>query len=1108
MAATTTSWKNCNSYEGYYSSTNWLTNRNCYCDPLWIYGSLPTSIGQTTGRTVEIDVPLLYSKSITSSYEGWLYINGSYQAYTSGSVSLNASDTWKRFTFYNVTADSGANYSVKLDFGYSTVQCYTSNGKTPAARVTYTAVTSCGAPTSIWGSSDRVIPGEPYTFSWYGASSGISNSISDYCVAYRYDSGSWTYDSTSSTSYTFTPSTSYRGSTLQFAVQTRGSAGSTHYSNWAYSDYYTINSLPPAPSISTNTSYYSCDNGGNITFTASVGSDTEGDSLIIQYSTDSSFSSYSTYSEAFTQKFSSGTSGATYYFRTYDGYEYSSTTSKSVYRNTPPTINSLGLSYVSLPGKLLNETYVRSITTSPTVLKSVTYIWTLYYNSTKSISGASSVQISRNANNTFNLIDYRGKYIQLRLTVNDGYDTRQSESLWFFIPTDISPITSASITNGPSANVVEPINSILYTSNMIYINWSLPAITDSQLLRYSFVELQKQNGASWSFVKTYPVVASTASAQSYTETYSLPSDIGHDTVYRIIIYTKEASPGTQSASYVYTSNILRRAPKPKLASAGLSFVAEPSIIRPTSGNTGTLEGATSGSSLIFTHSVENTSPNLGAKWTLTATVNGEVITLMDKKKVKDTIDGIVSKTVDNAKITHTFTNAKWKSLFSQPTWNNSYSVKITLTLENDLGDSAEAIASTTLTADYREPVRWATGNSSFTEKIKYASDLIGKELTATGSTSNNAAFLINAGEIIQLTIPSITDLNNDANKTVYIERGTISDWSNQLSAIKKATNWIEIGSFKPTSSNIYEYTIPDISEDAFYVFRAWIKGSNTLESKENYVDSNYQYAYSPTVIRACRSRKPSIEITKVFDTDSNAGVFTVVPKVTLNGSTDYSTYKNWERAGIIDGYPTRDITIEAEICTDGLFNSSDKTTYEVQDILKGYGSGEKENYENVNSATFSTISRSDFAKRTLFVRLNTSLNTGFGTVLTSTSPVYTFYAMVPTVSHRSHQVGINTNKFDTGEIFALAMPSKDKNKLRFTGEEGTSTINLYLDLSNLTLSSKVGTNNESLSKIKFGTGTGAKITSFDLSTCTASTSLKGSTVGVTLDNFTIDGGTW
>lgn len=1095
------------SWKGQYSSSSgYLWNQNCYCNPAYVYFWIPAAAGQETGRSIEVHLPIVYTnKSIpcyaTLTVNGKEYYASSYPKY----VTPTASGINMSVTFNNMTIPAGgANGTLWLDFGdYNTVQLYTSLWS-PYGYMYYTAVTPCGAPSSIWGDKSRVIPGQSYTFSWSGATSGVSNSIKDYYIAYQYGSGDWTYASTASTSYTFTPSTDYRGSTLRFAVQTRGSAGSSYYSSWAYSGYYTINSLPPAPSVSTNTSYYSYDNGGDITFTASAGADAEGDSLTIQYSTNSSFSSYSTYSSAFTQKFSSGTSDATYYFRTYDGYEYSSTTSKSVSRNTPPTINNLGLGYTSLTGKDSSETYIRSITTSPTISKSVTYIWTLYYNSTKSISGASSVQLSTSANNTFSLTDYKGNYILLRLTVNDGYDTRYSESSWFLIPKDISSATSVSITNGSGANVVEPIGSTLYTGNMIYINWSLPAIENSQLSRYSYVELQKWNGSSWSFVKTYPATDNTTSEKTYEEEYSLPSDIEYNTVYRVIVYTKEQSPGTQSASYVYTTKNLQRAPKPALASENSSLVIEPSTIRPTSGNTGILGKTTSGSSLIFTHNVENKIPNLGAKWTLTATVNGKVITLMSKKKVADTVDGIVSETVDDAKITHTFANAKWKSLFSQPTWNNSYSVKITLTLENDLGDSVEAIASATLTADYCEPVSWTAADSVFTERIRYADNLIGNELTSTGTKSNNAAFLVNAGEIVQLTIPSITDLNNDTNKRVYIERGIVSDWSNSLSIIKNATDWLEIGIFTPSSSiNTYEYIIPDIEEDAFYVFRAWIKGSNNLVSIGDYIDDNYKYAYSPTVVRACRSREPSIQITTVSDTDNNTGVFTIVPEITLKGSTDYSTYKNWEREGIINGYPTKNITIVAEICNDGLFDSA-KETYLSQTILNGY-SGD---YSSVNSTIFSTITKSDFAKMTLFVRLNISLNTGFGTILTSTSPIYTFYAMVPTVSHRSHQVGINTNKFDTGEIFALAMPSTDKNKLRFSGEEETSVINLYLDLSNLTLSSKVGTNNESPSKIKFGTNTEAKITSFDLSTCTVTTSLKGSTAGVALDSFTIDGGTW
>lgn len=1090
----------------YSSSSGWLSNRNCYCNPAEVYFWCPSVTGQTTGRTIEVHVPIVYNNTSIPCYakltvNGSTYYNSWPQYCTPNASGINLS-----ISFYDVTIPSGgASATVNIDFGdYNAVQLY-SDLWTPYGYMSYTAVTSCGAPTSIWGSSNRIIPGQSYTFSWSGASGGVSNSISDYYVAYRYGSGSWIYDSASSTSYSFTPSTSYRGSTLQFAVQTRGSAGSSYYSNWAYSGYYTINSLPPAPTVEVDTSYYSYDNGGDITFTTSVDSDAEGDSLTIQYSTDSSFSSKTTYSGPFTINFKSSVSNATYYFRTYDGYEYSAVTSKTVYRNTPPTINNLGLSYTLLPGKLSDTNYIRSISTIPKVSKTVTYTWVLYYNSSKTVSGASSKWLSANANNTFDLSGYKGKYIWLRLTVNDGYDSRQSESGWFLVPTDISSASGVSITNGSGSNIVEPINSVLYTGDIIYVNWTLPAISDTQLSRYSQVELQKQNeDNSWSQIKSYPATTSSTSTMTYTETYFLPSEIGYNSKYRIIISTKEDSPGTQSKSYEYTSCTLQRAPKPELAAIGLSMVVSPTIIRPTSGDTGALGSTVSGSDLVITHSVENSSPNLGAKWTITAKVNGKVITLMDRKKVSDNVDGLTSEKLDGQKIQHTFKNATWKKLFSQSAWNNSYSANIILTLENDFGDSVEAITSTTLMVDYCEPVKWANANSVFTEKIKYASNLLGNPLIFAGSASDNAAFLVNAGEVIQLTIPNITDLNNDTNKTVYIERGIASGWSNTLSIIQSATNWTQIGSFKPSSGSVYEYTIPDISEDAFYVFRAWIKGTNTLESKESYVNSNQQYAYSPTVVRACRSRKPSIEITSVSDTNPATGVFTIKPFITLNASDNYFTYKNWERGEVATGGTSvKNITIEAQICNDGSFNKNNTTTYISGNILSAYES----NYSEVNTASFSTISKSDFKGQTVFIRLKISIDTGYGVIKESFSPVYTYYAMSPTVSHRSHQVGINTNKFNAGEILALAMPSSEKNTLRFTGEEGLNTVNLYLNLSNLTLSSKVG-NSDVTSKIKFGTESDAKITDFNLSTCTVSTSLTGSTVGVTLDNFTLDGGTW
>lgn len=1124
----TTGYYDAYSWEGGDGSGNQISgSKTIYCSsttPGYFYYKIFVGSGSPSGGTVYFRGDFV-GRNTTNNYTLKLTIGSNSYTY-SGSQYFSQSGTRLYHTFNNVSFPSMGTYL------YPTIQFYPSSSSIEAwpnksftygndeykktqLNIEYTEVTSCGAPTSIWGQNDsgkdRVIPGQNFTFYWSGASGGTQNNVAGYDIAYKYSGDSdWIYPSDAEgTSYNFTPS-EHRGQTLQFKVRTKGSystSSSTYWSSWAYSENYIINTEPPKPSVATNTSYYSWDNGGSITFTASVDADAEEDSLKIYYSTDSSFSSEKEYTEPFTVTFDKGTSSATYYFRTWDEHEYSSAiASTTVYRNTPPVIASLGLRYTSLPGKLSGETYIRIISTQPNVSKSVSYTWYLVHNSSKTASGATYTYLSTSANIGINLTNYKGEYVRLKLIVNDGYDIRYLESQWFFVPTSPSSASEVTITNASGKNAVDPINSVLYTGGTIYMSWSLPEATDSQLSRYSYVELQKYNeDGSWSIIKTYPETTSTTAAASYTRVYSLPSDIEYNTIYRIIVYTKEVSPGTQSAGYIYTTNTLQRAPKPALASEGPSLYVEPEIIRPTSGNTGALGGTSSGSDLVFIHSVEDTSPNLGAKWTLTATVNGQAIVLMDKKEVSATQEGITSETVDGKKIKHTFSNAKWVSLFSQPTWNNSHTATITLSLENYLGDSVKAITSTTLTADYQEPARWMNANSLLTKKIKYTDNLIGGSLTGAGSKSNNATFLVNAGEKVQLTIPEITDLNNDTNKDVYVERGIISDWSDDLDKIKSASNWTQVDTFKPSKTTICEYTIPDISEDAFYVFRAWIKGSNTLESKGSYVSSDYQYAYSPTVVRACRSQKPLIEIKNVSDTESSSGVFTITPLITLRGSTDYTNYKNWERAGVLTGYPTKNITITAEICSDGLFDKT-KTTYASGTFLDAY-SGE---YSNVNAANFSTISKADFKNMTLFLRLNISLDTGFGKILENTSPIYTFYAMTPTVSHRSHQVGINTNKFNTGEIFALAMPSSDKKKLRFTGEEGASAVNLFLDLSTLTLSSNIGAgeNDEFSSKIKFGTGTEAKITDFNLSKCTATTSFKGSVAGVILDNFSIDGGTW
>lgn len=1080
----TTSWKSCSGYKGYYSSTNWLWNQNCYCDPLWIWGYLPTSVGQTTGRTIEIDVPLLYAYSASATYEAYLWVSGGSQgAYTSGSVSLTVNDVWNRFTFYNVTADSGAYYELKIDFSRGAVQCYTSNGKTPEARVTYTAVTSCGAPSSVSctnAGNSRLIPGTSYTVSWAAGSAGISNSISAYDIAYKYSGdSSWVYPSdVTSTSFAFTPDTSHRGQTVQFAVRTLGSAGSSYYSGWAYSGNYTINSLPNAPSVSISDSYVSYDNGGTITFTATAGSDANGDSCTVYYNTSNSHSGQSKYSSAFSSKITAQT---TYYFWTWDGYEYSSVVSKAIYVNTPPTFTSLGISYTSYTGNS-SRTYIKAISATPTVSSDVTaYQWTLNYGATTSLGSSTIISTSKTFSN-YSLLGYKGNYVSLTLRIYDGYDYRYSTSSIFFVPADPSAPSefaayAKDYNNSTNSN---------YSNTIILVEWKPPKLGDTQL-KFSKSIVYITNSKTGA-VTSYAYSGTENTKQ--TETITLPASIGYGQGYTVSVATQDISGTVTSTS---TKSMIRIS---QPGFTGTTISATPDILWPNSGRSGPLSSEIIPGSDATTSSFTVTHPkgsnsDYDTRYTVTATYNGITKTLTNLEATKASGDSV----------THTYSNAIWKNLFGNLSLYSSHTATISVTVTNKFNDTSSALTET-ITLNFNEPIYWSSSTSTLAEKIKYK-DIEGASLTSS-NTDSSTAILVNAGEQVILTMPSVNDINGKT-LTYYIERGQLSSWSGTRKTIAETTSWVSRGS---TTSATFTDTIEDLNSDTYYVYRVYVNSVNGFSTLDDHVKSDYRYAYSPVTVRACRSRNPLLSINTA---SINDGKLSVDQTTTLQASTDYSSYKNWER-GTINGEASAKSTVYVvETCTDGTFTSG-SGGYTKLDILD-----KSTAYSNLSGTRiFPEDDSVSFDEDTqYFIRLTVKINTGFGEIKEALSPVYVYYPNMPTVAHRSHWVGINDNSFPDSEIAGIKTTS-NRNLLRLEGANSSNKVTqLYIDLNNSQLYCSVG-GTVSNGKITFGASPlinyfnmeNSNLTTCKLTTCTATTSFKGTSAGVTLDNFSIDGGSW
>lgn len=219
--------------------------------------------------------------------------------------------------------------------------------------ISYTNYTVCSAPTSVTASG-YVSPSGSFTVSWSGAKSGTNNAISSYQIYWKVSSdgsvpttssytGTKNITSTSTSGSTsITLSSATRGYKVVCGVVARGSAGSSYYSEIKTGGLVSINKLPEAPKVSTNTSAVSA-SGTKVIFNVEAGSDPDGQNCTLYYATSSTGSK-----TKFTSPLSKTlNAAATYYFYTYDGIEYSSPTSISISLNTKPVISSVEANTIS-----------------------------------------------------------------------------------------------------------------------------------------------------------------------------------------------------------------------------------------------------------------------------------------------------------------------------------------------------------------------------------------------------------------------------------------------------------------------------------------------------------------------------------------------------------------------------------------------------------------------------------------------------------------------------------------------------------------------------------------------------------------------------------------
>lgn len=314
-------------------------------------------------------------------------------------------------------------------------------------QITYTEnYSACGAPTSVSCGTAIQKPGATVSISWSGATAGTNNAIVGYRVYWKSGGAptisSYTnYADVTSSPYSFTVPND-RGTTYYFKVLTRGTVSGYNSGLSSAQATTKVNSLPAVPSVTVNKARIKS-TGEAVTFTVTAGSDSDsGQTLSVWYNTDgTSWSGSNCKQVPSNGQLTTGTLTATitYYFRTWDGLEYSSSyTSQSIIKNTPPTISSITMSAYNnttySPSKD-NRSYVKNINGSASGVTgtSLSYQWYLCVGSGTDATSFETVTNISTATSLSNIdvTSYGANFntaYKLALTVTD--DLGESATAW------------------------------------------------------------------------------------------------------------------------------------------------------------------------------------------------------------------------------------------------------------------------------------------------------------------------------------------------------------------------------------------------------------------------------------------------------------------------------------------------------------------------------------------------------------------------------------------------------------------------------------------------------------------------------------------------------
>lgn len=932
-------------------------------------------------------------------------------------------------------------YTVKLkfvctDWGNLTWNNINGNNSSSAqvaeVSVTIPAISSVSAPTISTSYSVRTPSQNSFAISW-----GTVSNAASYYVTLVDSSGAYSNSaSVTTTSKTFTVDNlaNYRGSTFTAYVY---AVGSGNYANSSTTSkaIAKINSLPGYPSV-TRQSGTSLTMQNSISFTVTAGSDSDGQTTSLYYSLDGGATK-----DVFTSplEITHDTTGGggvvsgsnTISFYTYDGYEFSTATTKTFTATFAPVIGSVNTVHTYIENMsgntntLVSKTDITFSMSSGTV-KSISLYLRSGSSSTLSGDGSlvstdkytyndSTKTITITASDIASLVS-DSHYYQFAFTVSDGVAS-STKTAW------------QTIARKPSAPVLPTFNSIVndgltseaksnYYKNKVKITFTNPSNSTTRAKVTSIAIV-----ASYGGTKEY--TCSTIAGQKTLELDLSQVNGNATTTFKFKITDAAGQTKTSQTAFATMTK-----------SSALAFGGN--VINVSNDN---LKPNTNTEDFDIAHPFAQASGTNNIIYSYEMQISSTKATIVEYSVINTNDPAQKTIRVAAEKI-----NAYALTLVKN--YDLAYDTTIRVRATDGFGSVIELTK--TIKVNFTEPPVFVTNTFDIKHDYLTGTSTVSTS-TGTKITSTSALDIrmVNSGEGIIFVLPKATDPNNDiAEYRIFLSR---NDFYDEPSVLKYnevtfgQTPWLTIpyttleNGTKDSNYYYYLFKASQYTKNEYFYFKLQARDETGNTSKE-IICQNY--------IIGCRTVAPTFSAGNVkVERNGTEVTLSYNFRITDLGGSAKST--GWDRA-YYDNFPNFERTITnytpkaslvIEIAPDQSFTKDVITSSPITYTASSSKKLADFTHTQTKLSGFAASHAKIFMRFTLTVSY--TLVSGATTAnVVSIPQVYTYFGAVPTVAHRAHKVGINTNSLDQDDVLVVENYQGTK-YVRFKGTDASNASKTY-----------------------------------------------------------------